>query len=176
MNSPNKLLVATSSGADTDTANHVESAWSKLKGPLLDADTEVCVLSKNHQWKPETRWWNEEVDKAIQKKHAWFKVYSALKGVANMPSGCQSLRRRKRDLPQYPQMVMMFSVSPNRWTTETRTLLVRTVYTMMLISLRSLAKTRWRHGLNIMLGCSMMNLSVAKQRAPWGPPQLLCSW
>ena len=57
--------VVIASGADADTANHVESAWSKLKGPLLDAATEVCSISKNHQWKPETRWWNEEVDKAI---------------------------------------------------------------------------------------------------------------
>ena len=69
--------VATASGADT--ANHVESAWSKLNGPLLDAATEVCGISKNHQWKPKSWWWNEEVYKAIQEKHARFKVYSALK-------------------------------------------------------------------------------------------------
>ena len=50
-----------------------------VKGPLLDAATEVYGLPKNHQWKPETWWWNEEVDKAIQEKHARFKVYSALK-------------------------------------------------------------------------------------------------
>ena len=68
-------------------------------------------------------------------------------------------KERKRNSPQYPQMVMMFSVSPNRWTTETRTLLVRTIYAMMLVSLRSLTKTRWTHGLCTMLGCSMLNLS-----------------
>ena len=44
--------VATNPGAEADTANHVESACSKLKGPLLDAATEVCGLSKNRQWKP----------------------------------------------------------------------------------------------------------------------------
>ena len=38
--------VATASDQDADTANHVESAWSKLKGPLLDTVTEVCGLSK----------------------------------------------------------------------------------------------------------------------------------
>ena len=34
--------IAIAPGADADTANHVESDWSKLKGPLLDAATEVC--------------------------------------------------------------------------------------------------------------------------------------
>ena len=59
--------VATTSS--TDTANHVESAWSKLKGPLLDAATEVCGIFKNHQWKPKSWWWNEEVYKAIEKNN-----------------------------------------------------------------------------------------------------------
>ena len=71
--------VATDSDADADTANCVESVWSKLKGPLLDAATKVCGLSNNHQWKPETLWGNEEVDKAIQENRARYKVYSALK-------------------------------------------------------------------------------------------------
>ena len=53
--------VAIASGADADTANHVESAWSKLKGPLLDTATEVCSISKNHQWKPEASMpWTKE--------------------------------------------------------------------------------------------------------------------
>ena len=64
---------------DVDTSSRIESAWSKLKGPLLDAATEVCGIYKNHLWKPEAWWWNEEVDKAIKEKHARFKVYSALK-------------------------------------------------------------------------------------------------
>ena len=46
--------VATTSGADADTANRVESVLSKLKGPLLDTANEVCSLSKNHQRKPVT--------------------------------------------------------------------------------------------------------------------------
>ena len=68
--------VTTASGADADAANRIESAWSKLKALLLDASTEVCGLSKNHQWKPEAWWGSEEEDKAIQEKCAWFKVYS----------------------------------------------------------------------------------------------------
>ena len=64
--------VTTASGTDADPANHVESTWSKLKGPMLDAATKVCGLSKNQQWKTETWRWNEEVDKAIQEKHEEF--------------------------------------------------------------------------------------------------------
>ena len=41
--------VATVGGANADSGNHVESAWSKQKGSLLDTATEVCGLSKNHQ-------------------------------------------------------------------------------------------------------------------------------
>ena len=63
-----------------------------------------------------------------------------------------------------PRWWWYFSELPNRWTAQTRTLLVRTVYAMMLVGLRSLT-TRWRHGLSTMLGCSMLNL--AKQQAPW---------
>ena len=37
-------VAANAAGADADTANRVESAVA----------TEVCGLSKNHQWKPET--------------------------------------------------------------------------------------------------------------------------
>ena len=59
--------------------NHVESAWLKLKGLLLDAVIEVCSLSKNHQWRPDIWWWDEEVAEAVQEKRAWFKVYIALK-------------------------------------------------------------------------------------------------
>ena len=49
-----EAAVATISDAFAAIVNHVWSAWSKLKGPLLDAVTEVCGLSKNHQWRPET--------------------------------------------------------------------------------------------------------------------------
>ena len=37
------------------------------------------------------------------------------------PSGWQSLRPRKRNSSQYPQIVMVFSVSPNRLTAQSRT-------------------------------------------------------
>ena len=34
----------------------VESAWSKLKSPLLETAKEVCGLSSKHAWREET-WW-----------------------------------------------------------------------------------------------------------------------
>ena len=60
----------------------------------------------------------------------------------SMPSGWQSLKQRNNYLSQYSQMVMVFSILPNRWTAQTRTLLVRTGYTMMLVSLCSLPHIR----------------------------------
>jgi len=46
------VKTATATLADTSTSQ-VESAWSKLKRPLLDTAIKVCGVSKNHQWKPE---------------------------------------------------------------------------------------------------------------------------
>ena len=160
---------ATAASADADTANHAESAWSKLKGPFLDAVTEVWGPSKNHQWKSDTWRWNGLMDEAIREKCVRFQICSALKKEAWRwrPRGKNYLHwhlarkvwgREKKKSPQYPQMVIVFSISPNRWTARTRTLLVRTVCTMILVSLRSLTTTRW-HGLSTMLGCTMSSLS-----------------
>ena len=41
--------VVTTAGANDNTANYIESAWSKLKGLMPDAATKLCGLSKNHQ-------------------------------------------------------------------------------------------------------------------------------
>lgn len=57
----------------------VENLWSKLKGSLLEASSEVCGLSKNHQWRPETWWWNDRVDVAVRDKRMCFKAYITLK-------------------------------------------------------------------------------------------------
>ena len=119
--------VATASGVDADTAYRIESAWSNLKGPLLDAATKVCGLSKNHQWESKTRWWNEQVDEVIQEKCTRFKAFRALKkgvmtaeakGVKlptlttslwqSMTPAWQGLKQRKRYSPQYPLMVMVY--------------------------------------------------------------------
>ena len=37
-----------------ESADDVEDVWSKLKTPLLETASEVCGLSKKHQWKKET--------------------------------------------------------------------------------------------------------------------------
>ena len=70
---------ATNAGVTADTANLAETVCSKLKDPLLDAATEVCGLLKNHQWRPETWWWNAQVDEATQEKRARLNAYKALK-------------------------------------------------------------------------------------------------
>ena len=44
--------------AVTESTNQVENLWTRLKSPLLEAANEVCGLSKKHQWKRETWWWN----------------------------------------------------------------------------------------------------------------------
>ena len=63
---------ATTAGVTADTVNCDETVCLMLKNPLLDAATKVCSLSKDHQWRPETWWWNEQVGVAVQEKHAWF--------------------------------------------------------------------------------------------------------
>ena len=50
--------VATDASATVDTANHIQSAWSKLKDPLLDTAYGVCDLFNNHKWKT----WNVVVE------------------------------------------------------------------------------------------------------------------
>ena len=84
--SPFKLKVTTASaaaatdaGVAADTANITQTVWSKLKDPLLDAATEVFGLFDNHPWRPETLWWNEQVDEAIHEMHERFKGYKTLK-------------------------------------------------------------------------------------------------
>ena len=57
----------------------VEKAWSNLKGPLLDAATEVCGMSKKHRLKPETWWWDDHIEEVVQEKRTRFKVYNNLK-------------------------------------------------------------------------------------------------
>ncbi|CAH1263777.1 Hypp2763 [Branchiostoma lanceolatum] len=63
----------------TATTSGVEALWSRLKTPLLEAAVNVCGYSKNHQWKPETWWWDDQVDEAVSEKRARFKVYNSLK-------------------------------------------------------------------------------------------------
>ena len=34
--------------------------------PLLETASEVCGLSKKHQWKRETWWWDDKVEEAVK--------------------------------------------------------------------------------------------------------------
>ena len=60
-----------------------EAAWTNLKTPLLEAVTEVCGLTKPHQRRRVTWWWNERVESAIAEKRACFKAYNALRSQGN---------------------------------------------------------------------------------------------
>ena len=73
------------SAVQYNKSSSVETAWSNLKTPLLEAVTEVCGISKNHQWKKETWWWNDTVAKVIAEKRACFKAYNALRTQGNSP-------------------------------------------------------------------------------------------
>ena len=117
----------------SNTINAVEDAWSKLKNPLLEAATEVCGLSKNHQWRPETWWWNDRAEDAIDEKRARYKAFKALEkqvkrsrlrmqrlprlnqnALQSVLSGSLSLMLT-RHLLIYPLLVMVFSALPNKW-------------------------------------------------------------
>ena len=65
--------------------NPVEASWSNLKAPLLEATKETCGLSSQHQWRPETWWWNDKVDAAIKSKRALYKTYKSLRKQGDTP-------------------------------------------------------------------------------------------
>ena len=50
----------------------------KTEDPLLETASEVCGLSKKHQWKKETWWWDDKVEEAVKKKRECFKRHIAL--------------------------------------------------------------------------------------------------
>ena len=50
----------------------------KTEDPLLETASEVCGLSKKHQWKRETWWWDDKVEEAVMKKRECFKRHIAL--------------------------------------------------------------------------------------------------
>ena len=49
-----------------------DSSWQCFKRALNTSAEAVCGMSKNHNWRKETWWWNDEVDAAIkEKRKAW---------------------------------------------------------------------------------------------------------
>ena len=113
----------------------------------------LCGHSKNHKWKFETWWWDEEADKTIQEKRAWFKAHSSLKRgcmtmeakwaknayidvkrVAKCAVCLAKSEAKKEELSQYPLIMMVFPYCK----------INRTVYLMMPVSFCSLTKTKWK--------------------------------
>ena len=83
----------------------------KLKYPLLDDATEVCDL-KNHQWIPETWWWNEHMDEATQDKITWLKTYRVLKG--GKTSEAKEAETTYNDAKHVPKPVVWLTKSDTR--------------------------------------------------------------
>ena len=55
--------------------------WTKLNPPpppLLETASEVCGISKKHQWKRETLCWDDKVEEAVKMKRECFKRHIAL--------------------------------------------------------------------------------------------------
>ena len=49
-----------------------ENLWQSYKSILKSSAESVCGMSKNHNWRKETWWWNDEVDTTIKsKRKAW---------------------------------------------------------------------------------------------------------
>ena len=166
--------VVTIAGADDDAANSIESACPKLNGPLLDAANRVCGHFKKHQWKSETWWWSGYMRETCtvqslqcpDKGRHDDRDQSGAKTVcidAKLIAKCAvwlvKSEAEKELFATVTLMAIVFSILPNKWTIQTRTLLMKIVYAMMLVSSQSLTKTGWWHGVSTMLGCSMSNLS-----------------
>ena len=85
-------------------------------------------------WRREARWLRPRSgrDDCLKWHQAHGKTYCL---------ACKVWGKRKRNSPQYPQMVMVFPVLPNRWTAQTRTLLARTMYATTLVNLLPLTMT-----------------------------------
>ena len=61
---------------DTD-ATSVEERWSTLKDSLQQAAEQVCGISKKHQWRKQTWWWDDLVESAVKEKRRCYKVWKA---------------------------------------------------------------------------------------------------
>ena len=49
-----------------------DDIWESYKSSLKSAAETACGMSKNHNWRKESWWWNEEVDNVItEKRKAW---------------------------------------------------------------------------------------------------------
>ena len=168
------MKVKTTVAAVTST-NHVEPFWSKLKGLLLDAANEIYGLFKNHKWRQHNVCTVQNLQHPQQgRQDDWGQ------GGKVCIHWCQGLGQRRRNSPQYLQMVTVLFILPNIWTARIRTLLMRIVYSMMLVSLDSLTKARWRHGLSaICYAAQMSSLNRHEMRSTQMPvpfPVCLQPW
>ena len=158
--------------AAVESADDVEDMWSKLKTPLLQTASDVCGLSKKHQWKRETWWWDDKVE-AVKKKQKCFKRHLAL------AKACQTrvaedtkvaYNEAKRVVWQAKSVVereKFSNIAPNdtgifklaKQTKQIKMLSGRNVLEMTLVNCLSVMRRKWRLGLNTMLDYWTLSLS-----------------
>ena len=68
-----------------DPSPDIEEIWSKLKPTLLETTSVVCRSSSKHQWRPETWWWDDRVEDAINEKRSRYKTYKKLRKQGRTP-------------------------------------------------------------------------------------------
>ena len=68
-----------------DPSPDIEEIWSKLKTTLLESRSVVCGSSSKHQWRPETWWWDDRVEDAINEKRRRYRTYKKLRKQGHTP-------------------------------------------------------------------------------------------
>ena len=182
------VAVATTAGADADIANLIESAWSKLKDPLLEAATEVSGFSKNTNGNPKLgvrmKRWTKLYERSVHgPKHAVPRCRGAWQ---QRPRGKTRLNWHQARgkaciwLARYePEKEEFTTVSPDsdgvfriaKQMDHTNQAIVgensvcNDVGELVLTDKDKLKACVWALCL-----AAQCRIWVAKQRAPWGPP------
>ena len=68
-----------------DHSPDIEEIWSKLKTTLLETTSVVFGSSSKHQWRPETWWWDDRVEDAINEKRSRYRAYKILRKQGHTP-------------------------------------------------------------------------------------------
>ena len=119
--------------SNLDSFEHYENAYQiRTMGSLPFRDRELRIFRFESPYGDILRIYREIPTKQTETS------YSGGKWVIKIPSDRQSLRWGRRNSLQSLQMVMVFSISRDRWTIEARILQVTMVYVMVFVSLCSL--------------------------------------
>ena len=59
----------------SNDVSSVKDLWNSYQSVLKSADVAACGMSKNHNWRKETWWWNREVDALVKAKRKAWKIW-----------------------------------------------------------------------------------------------------